>query len=99
MSDSLDLEAAALQAREARARLAETANELQSRLAPARLLDDAVENVRTGATGLAHTTADAARRRPGAAAAAAALGVALIAHRPLWRLARRITGRRRPETD
>jgi hypothetical protein len=99
VSDSLALEAAALQAREARARLAGTAQELQARLAPARLLDDAVETVRTSATELAHTTSDAARRRPRAAVAAAAIGVALLAHRPLWRLARRIVGRKPRETD
>ncbi len=98
MSDSLDLETAALQAREARARLAGTAQEIQSRLAPARLLDDAVGTVRDGATELAHSTADAARRRPRAAIAAAGIGVALLAHRPLWRLARRITGHSK-ETD
>ncbi len=99
MSDSLDLETAAMQAREARARLAGTAQQLQSRLAPSRLLDDAVENVRSGATELAQTTADAARRRPHVAVVAGAVGLALVAHRPLWRLARRLTGRRRKPTD
>lgn len=97
MSDS-SLEVAVLQAREARARLAGTAEELQSRLAPSRLLDDAVETVRTGATELALTTAKSARRRPRAAIAVAVVGVFLLVRRPSWRLARRITGRPK-ETD
>lgn len=98
MSDSLDLEAAALQARDARARLADTAQELQARLAPARLLDEAVENARTGATELALTTAEAARRRPRVAMAAAGIGVVLLLRKPLGRFARWITHRKR-ETD
>ena len=99
MSDSTELETAALQVREARARLAGTVHELQSRLAPAKLLDDAVETVRSGATELAHTTADAARRRPQAATAALGVGVLLVLRRPLWRLVRRVTGRAAKETD
>lgn len=96
MTGSTELDAAALQARMAREKLLGTAHQIQARLNPTTLLDQTVDTVRTGASDLALTTTDAARRNPGAAAGAVAAGALLLLRKPLWRLVRR---RPRPETD
>lgn len=97
MSDGLALERAALQARLARERLFDTAHELQARLDPNTLIDEAVEGVKSTASGFANTTADAARRRPGVAAGAAGVALLLVIRKPLGRLFRRKP--KRDETD
>lgn len=93
MTDSVDLETAALQARIARERLMGTAHELQERLAPSKLIDEAVTGVKDGAAGLAQTSVEAARRRPAVAAGIAVAGVALLLRKPLLRLGRKVTGK------
>lgn len=92
MTDTVALDAAALQVRMAREKMIGTAHQLQARLAPATLLDQAVETVRSGATDLALTTTNSARRSPGLAAGAVAAVVLFLVRRPLWRLLR---GRRK----
>ncbi|HEY0271365.1 MAG TPA: hypothetical protein VGC10_10300 [Sphingomonas sp.] len=78
----------------ARERLLATTREIQDRLAPATLLDDAVGDVRRRSVRLAHITGDTIRERPAVFGAAALAGVVLlVAHRPLLRLGRRLFGR------
>jgi hypothetical protein len=89
VTDTTALDAASLQARMAREKLMGTAHQLQARLDPATLLDEAVETVRTGAADLALTTSATARRRPAVAAGAVVAGLLLLLRRPLWRLVRR----------
>lgn len=98
MTDSSALEAATLNAQAARRRLTETTRELQQRLAPARLLDDAVASARVGAETLAQTSIRTAQRRPGIAAGVAAAVALLLLRHPIGRLRRRLL-RRRKETD
>jgi hypothetical protein len=86
MSDSIDLETAAMNAKLARQRLAGTAAELQDRLAPAKLLDNAVTGVKDGAGAIALNSVDAARRRPAVAAGIAAGAALLILRKPILRL-------------
>lgn len=95
MSESTEVEAAALVARAARERLMATAHQLQTEIAPSRLLDEAVTNVKDGATALALTSTEAARRRPGVAAGIAAAGALLLLRGPLWRGLGRMFGRRK----
>ena len=79
----------------ARERLFATARELQSRLEPSSLLDDAVTNVREQSARMARTAGDTIRERPAALGAAAAAGALLIVHRPLLRFGRRLFRRDR----
>lgn len=89
MSDSVRLEAAAIEAQAARARLMETMHELQARLDPPRLIDEAVTTAKSGALGLVEQARDAAFRRPGVAFAIGAGAALLVLRRPLRRLFRR----------
>ncbi|MDB5736604.1 MAG: hypothetical protein JWO65_272 [Sphingomonas bacterium] len=86
------------EARAARERLAATAQVIQSRLEPANLLEDALTDVKARSAEMVRVAGEQARQRPATIAAAAIAGLALLAHRPLWRLGRKITGRSR-ETD
>ena len=56
----------------ARAQLSGTVEEIQSRLAPSQLLDDAISGVKTRSADLAETASDVVRDRPGTVAASAA---------------------------
>jgi hypothetical protein len=78
----------------ARARLLETVDEIQARVAPAQLLDDALNGVKARSADIVETAGGVVRDRPGTVAASAA-GVALLfARRPIARLARRIFSRK-----
>lgn len=86
------LSAARNEAEAARARLQGTFEELQARLEPSQLLDDAVSEVKERSTALARTAREVARDRPGIIAAAAGAAALLLAHRPILRLIRRVRG-------
>jgi hypothetical protein len=77
----------------ARARLLETVDEIQARIAPARLFDDALSGVKARSADLAETAGEVVRDRPGAVAASAAGAALLLAHKPIMRFARRIFSR------
>jgi ElaB/YqjD/DUF883 family membrane-anchored ribosome-binding protein len=83
----------------ARERLFATAQEIQNRLEPSSLLDDAVGTVREQSARIARTASDSIRERPAAFGAAAAAGALLIVHRPLIRFARRLFGRSKETED
>jgi hypothetical protein len=95
--DALDSAKAAAEA--ARARLFATAQEIQGRLEPQTLLDEAVGTVREQSAKLARTAGDTARERPGMVGAAAAAGALLVLRKPLMRLGKRLFGRRKREDD
>ena len=78
----------------ARAQLSVTVEEIQARLAPSQLLDDAISGVKTRSADLAETASDVVRDRPGTVAASAAGVALLLARRPIARLARRIFTRK-----
>ena len=77
----------------ARDRLLGTAQEIQARLAPERLLDDAVSAARARSAELAHGAGEAVRKRPVTVAAAIVASMALFAHKPLLQLGRKFFGR------
>jgi ElaB/YqjD/DUF883 family membrane-anchored ribosome-binding protein len=83
----------------ARGKLTATLKELQVRTRPKRLVNDAIEEVRTRSVDLAGDAGQFARRRPAAVAAGTAAGLALVLHRPLWRLGRKLLGRADETTD
>lgn len=101
MSDA-GLERAQAAAAAARAQLLATAQEIQSRLEPNNLLDEAVANVRDHSARIARTAGETVRERPALFGAAAAAGGLLLVRRPLLRLGRRLFGRgrkRKHETE
>lgn len=74
----------------ARERLLATAHELQARLRLGALAEQAADRLREKSERAADGAISAVRKRPGAAAAAAAGVVALIAAGPIARLVRRM---------
>ena len=88
MSDDKELDAARRDAEAARAHMLGTAHELQARLSPSNLAEDAIVAAR--AKGVA--AIEVARRNPIAVSAAALGVVALIARRPIIGLFRRLHG-------
>jgi hypothetical protein len=94
VSDTVELEAAAIEAKAARERLIATSHELRARLDPATLINEARTGVRHKAGELADNAGEAARRRPEITAAAAALALLFVLRRPLRRVRRRLFGRK-----
>ena len=94
MSDTVELETAAIEAKAARERLIATTHELRARLDPATLVEEARDGVRHTARGLAENANEAARRRPEIVAAGATLVALFLLRRPLGRLGRRLFGRK-----
>ncbi|PXA87068.1 hypothetical protein DMC47_33140 [Nostoc sp. 3335mG] len=90
-----DVDVAQSQVDSARGRLMATIEQIQQRIAPSTLMDEAIEQVKTRSTELAHSAGKVVRDRPATVAATAAgLGL-LLAARPLSKL----FGRSRPEPD
>jgi ElaB/YqjD/DUF883 family membrane-anchored ribosome-binding protein len=77
----------------ARARFFGTAQEIQSRLEPSHLFEDAVSDVKERSARAAQVAGDIIRERPAMFGAAAAAGFLLMVHRPIRRLGRRLFGR------
>jgi len=85
-----DLAAAKRDAEAARARLLGTAYELQGRLAPRNLAENAIEALRDKSQAAAEGAANVVRRRPLAATAAVAGLLALVAFKPIAMLVGRL---------
>ena len=80
-----DLEDAQEKVRRARARLADTMGEVQNRLHPTNLINDALQEFRLRGQDLADHAVDLVRAKPVAATAAVAAAIALFAREPIWR--------------
>lgn len=83
-----ELLAARARARAARLRVSATFGELQDRLRPANLAQNAMDTASDGVATAARKSADVVRARPIAAAAGATLLGLFLARRPLARLVR-----------
>jgi ElaB/YqjD/DUF883 family membrane-anchored ribosome-binding protein len=93
-ADVNDLGAAEAQSAAARAQLGDTLDGIKQRLAPASLLDEAIDGVKTRSADLAETASNAVRDYPGTTAAGAAGFALLVARRPVTRLLRRLFSRK-----
>lgn len=89
MTPDAELAAARLKAQEARLRLVSSTHELQARIAPKRLANDAVETAKERGQAALDGAIEVARRRPAAVAAAAVGLLAFLARRRIVRLFRR----------
>jgi hypothetical protein len=92
MSDA-DIAAARLQAAAARDRLIGSAHELQARLSPGTLAENAWDGLRDKSEAAAETAMETARKHPVATGAAVAGVAALIARKPMGRLFARLRGK------
>lgn len=90
MSDSPAVIAARIEVERARARLIDTAGELQQRLAPRTLARDAWEGAKVKGADLAEDAVDAVKARPLAATGIAAAIALFLAREPLIDLAGRM---------
>ena len=94
MSKDTPETAARIEAERARARLMETARELQERLSPAVLAQNAWEGAKSKGADLAEDAVDAVRRRPAIAGGVAAAIALFLAREPLIDMAGRVTKRK-----
>jgi hypothetical protein len=90
---------AAVKVEESRARLTATLGELQARVAPSSLANEAIDELRTRSTDLAEGASRLARRNPGAVAGTVAAAILLLVRKPVWSLLRRITGNKKTRPD
>jgi uncharacterized protein DUF3618 len=90
--DTPEVAAARIEAERARARLMETAQDLQARLRPKTLAQNAWEGAKMKGADLAEDAVDAVRRRPLAATGLVAAIALFIAREPLRDLAGRLVG-------
>ena len=89
MADPASLVAARRDADRARERLLRSTHELQARVAPQRLANDALDTARDRGTVAVETVRDAARRQPGVATAVVLGLLAFVARRRIFRLFKR----------
>lgn len=89
MDEPSSLAAARRDAERARERFLRSTHELQVRVAPQRLAQDAIDTARERGTVAAETVRDAARRQPGMAATVVVGLLAFVARRRIFRLFRR----------
>ena len=82
-NDTPQVAAARIEAERARARLMETARELQDRLSPATLAQNAWEGAKSKGADLAEEAVDAVRRRPAIASGVVAAIALFLAREPL----------------
>jgi len=78
----------------ARARLIETVDDIQARITPSQLFDDAISSVKARSADVAETAGEVVRDYPGAVVASAAGVTLLLIRKPIGRLARRIFSRK-----
>ena len=78
----------------ARTRLMDTVDDIQARITPSQLLDDAISGVKARSADVAETAGEVVRDYPGRVAASAAGVTLLLARKPIARLFRRIFSRR-----
>lgn len=90
--DTPEIAAARINAERARARMMDSAHQLQERLSPRVLAQNAWEGAKTKGADLAEDAVDAVKRRPAAAGSVAAALVLFLARHPLMDLAGRMTG-------
>ncbi|MEO6360087.1 MAG: DUF3618 domain-containing protein [Sphingomicrobium sp.] len=89
--DTPDIAAARINAERARGRMMATAHQLQDRLSPKTLAQNAWEGAKIKGADLAEDAVDAVKRRPAAAGSIAAALVLFLARHPLMDLAGRMT--------
>lgn len=89
MAEPASLVAARREAELARERLLQSTHELQVRVAPQRLANDALETAKERGTFAVEAVRQAAEKRPGVAAAAVVGFLAFVARRRIFRLFRR----------
>jgi hypothetical protein len=94
MTDTPQVLAAKADAEQAQARFMATLHELQHRIAPSTIANQAW----SGAD-LAEDAVDAVRKRPYAAGGAVAALAVFLAREPLWDFASRLVGRRKDEFE
>jgi ElaB/YqjD/DUF883 family membrane-anchored ribosome-binding protein len=96
-----DLDAAKADASIARARLKDTVEEIQARITPSNLLEEAISGVRTRSTEMMESASRTARERPRTVVAAATGLALLLARKPLGRLATKLLrrGEETPDAD
>lgn len=85
-SNVSDVDLAQSEVDSARGRLMATIEQVQQKIAPSTLVDEALEQVKTRSTDLARSTGQLVRERPATVAAAAAGIGLLLAAKPLSRL-------------
>lgn len=90
--DNPDVNAARIEVERTRASLMETAQDLQARLSPKTLAQNAWEGAKVKGADLAEDAVDAVRRRPLAATGVVAAIAMYLAREPLKDLAGRIVG-------
>ena len=92
MNDTPQIAAARVEAERARARLMETARELQERLSPGTLAHNAWEGAKSKGADLAEEAVDAVRRRPAIAGGVVAAIALFLAREPLMDMAGKLAG-------
>jgi hypothetical protein len=99
--DTPEVAAARIEAERARARLMETARELQERLSPGALAQNAWEGAKSKGADLAEGAVDAVRRRPAIASGVVAAIALFLAREPLidmaGKLADGVSGKSKPK--
>lgn len=90
--DTPEMTAARIEAERARARLMDTAHDLQARLKPKTLAQNAWEGAKEKGADLAEDAVDAVRKRPIAATGIVAAIALFLAREPLKDLAGRLVG-------
>jgi ElaB/YqjD/DUF883 family membrane-anchored ribosome-binding protein len=94
-ADISDVDVAQSEVDSARGRLMATVEQIQQRVAPSTLMDEAIEQVKTRSAEFAQSAGQAVRERPATVAATAAGIGLLLAAKPLSRL----FGKRNAEPD
>lgn len=94
-----DVTAARIEAERAKARLMDTAQDLQARLSPRTLAQNAWEGAKVKGADMAEDAVDAVRKRPLAATGIVAAIAMYLAREPLKDLAGRIVGGGRDEDE
>lgn len=89
--DTPEIAAARINAERARARMMTSAHQLQERLSPRVLAQNAWEGAKLKGADLAEDAVDAVKRRPAAAGSVAAAFVLFLARHPLMNLAGKMT--------
>ncbi len=90
--DTPGIAAARIEAERSRARLMETARELQERLSPGTLAQNAWEGAKSKGADLAEDAVDAVRRRPAIAGGVVAAIALFLAREPLIDMAGKLAG-------
>lgn len=99
--DTPEVAAARIEAERARARLMDTARQLQDRLSPGTLAQNAWQGAKSKGADLAEEAVDAVRRRPAIASGVVAAIALFLAREPLidmaGKLADGVTSKRKPK--